>query len=45
MPAQVGAQVRGLPVNFPTAGDVADVLLLLPRAGPSEKDRCGESGS
>lgn len=30
VPAQVSPQVRRLPVNLPAAGDVADVLLLLP---------------
>lgn len=31
VPAQVRLQVRRFPVNFPAAGDVADVLLLLAR--------------
>lgn len=35
MPAQVCAQVGSLPVHFPTAGNVANVLLLLPCAGSS----------
>lgn len=42
MPAQVRSQVRRLSVYFPTACDVADVLLLFPRAGSSEKHRYGE---
>lgn len=32
VPAQVSSEMRRLPVNFPAAGDVADVLLLLPHA-------------
>lgn len=41
MPAQVGSQVRCLSIYFPTAGNVADVLLFLPCAGSSEKHRYG----
>lgn len=32
VPAQVSSEVRRLPVNLPAAGDVADMLLLLPHA-------------
>lgn len=32
VPAQVGSQVRRLPVNLAAAGDVAYMLLLLPHA-------------
>ena len=32
VPAQVSSQMRRLPVDFPAAGDMADVLLLLPHS-------------
>ena len=41
MPAQVCSQVRCLSIYFPTACNVADVLLLFPRAGSSVKHRYG----
>lgn len=37
VPAQVCSQVRRLPVHFPAAHNVADVLLLLASAGSPEK--------
>lgn len=45
MPAQVCSQVGSLSVHFPTAGDVADVLLLLPCAGSSVRNKSGMWGS
>lgn len=35
MPAQVSSEVGRLPVDLPTASDVADVLLFLPHARTS----------
>lgn len=32
VPAQVSPEMRRLPINLPAASDVADMLLLLPRA-------------
>lgn len=37
VPAQVSSEVGRLPVDLPAAGDVADMLLLLPHARPSVK--------
>lgn len=45
MPAQVCAQVGSLSVHFPTASDVANVLLLLPCAGSSVINKWGMWGS
>lgn len=45
MPAQVCSQVWSFSIYFPAACNVADVLLLLPCAGSSEKNRYGELGS
>lgn len=45
MPAQVCSQVWSFSIYFPAACNVADVLLLLPCAGSSEKNRYEELGS
>lgn len=44
VPAQVSSEMGRLPVNLPAAGNVADMLLLLPHARPSVKRRetCGK---
>lgn len=39
VPAEVGSQVRRLPVHLPTASDVAYMLLLLPHSRTSVSHR------